>query len=487
MESEKSVERLRAALARLDRPTDDRGDVRVTSRVAEDAFAGALVVEATLLASGCAPGEESYASAVLGDGAVVASLLFDIGAENVAEDIDGSDTPTAYVARLYVCPEDRGRGAARRIMTALMERLFDLGAEEVYLEAAPEEESLTIGALVHFYETVGFRRDTSEPYGNLLIATPPSRHGTPASRPNPPKALSLWHATPHRFDAFDPDRSGLGTHFGTRRAATFRMRHAGGLQGNRGAWSVDRYLVSLRKPLRLRDTGDWTTEAGTEGALIAAGVLSPADLPESRRHSGADFWRWARRRIEAAGYDSVVYANRGEDAGNDSYVVWSGDQIRRAPAKPARVQNPPRGRRRVPRTHPQIDLIRRVVASVRSGSDGPHGLRPYGYGTQRAVFELSPDEVLKVEYRADDDDENLHENEVETLAWEGASDEQAQYLCPVLAAGDGWIVMRRAEDFDPGSPHDEREWEPLERISTDACELNVGRVDGRLVLVDYGR
>jgi ribosomal protein S18 acetylase RimI-like enzyme len=475
-------------MARLDAATNHRGDVRVTTRADDERFVGALIVEARLDPSDCPPEESSFASAVLGDGSTTASLLFEIEAEDVPEAIDGSDTLTAYVPRLYVCPEDRGRGAARRIMTALLERLFDLGAEEVYLEASPEEYDLPIATLVRFYESVGFRRDRRERYGNLLIATPASAGRRPSTRANPPKSLSLWHATPHRFDAFDPDRSGLGTHFGTRRAAAFRMRHAGGLQGNRGAWSLDRYLIAARRPLRLRDTGDWTTEAGTEGALIAAGVLSPSDLPEARRHSGADFWRWARHRIEDAGYDSVVYTNNGEDAGNDSYVIWNHDQIQRSPARPARVVNPPPARRRVPRAHPRIDLIRRVVASVRSGSDGPHGLRSIGYGTQREVFELSPDEVLKVEYRPDDSDENLHENEVETLAWERASDEQARYLCPVLAAGDGWIVMRRAEDFDPGSPHDEREWEPLERISpTDACELNVGRIDGRLVLVDYGR
>ena len=85
VESEQSVERLRAAMARLDAATNHRGDVRVTTRADDERFVGALIVEARLDPSDCPPEESSFASAVLGDGSTTASLLFEIGRASCRE------------------------------------------------------------------------------------------------------------------------------------------------------------------------------------------------------------------------------------------------------------------------------------------------------------------------------------------------------------------------------------------------------------------
>jgi len=169
-----------------------------------------------------------------------------------------------------------------------------------------------------------------------------------ARRRNPAKVrpLMLWHATNRVFSRFDPDRSGLGTHFGTYRAAMGRLRTASkhGLRAKESdPWRATKYRVRIERPLRTVDIGGWDDEPNIEHVLIAAGVMTPLDLHVTRSITGADFWRWVRARIEAAGYDSIVYRNKVEDVGKDSYIVWRGDQIEYAPQP---ITNPSRRRAR---------------------------------------------------------------------------------------------------------------------------------------------
>lgn len=144
---------------------------------------------------------------------------------------------------------------------------------------------------------------------------------------NGAKRLALWHATDRVFDRFDPDRSGLGTHFGTYRAATDRKRQIGKFRSPAGEWRVTKYALHIAKPLRTDDIGGWDDEPQVEAMLLRYRIIAPVDLHDSRRLSGAAFWSWARRKLADAGYDAIVYASRIEDAGRDSYVVWDNNLI----------------------------------------------------------------------------------------------------------------------------------------------------------------
>lgn len=162
------------------------------------------------------------------------------------------------------------------------------------------------------------------------------------------KPLLLWHATDKAFERFDPDRSGLGTHFGTYRAAKGRAAHIARIRREQGRpvgdWRVTKYKVFVTNPLRTHDFGTWDTEPDVEHHLIRMGLMTPQELPITRRLPDmAAFWRWVRARIEAAGYDAIVYRNSVEDQGKDSYVLWRDDQIAYAPQP---IANPSRRRAR---------------------------------------------------------------------------------------------------------------------------------------------
>ena len=95
-----------------------------------------------------------------------------------------------------------------------------------------------------------------------------------------------------------------------------------------GGWKIKPFDVNLGKSLRMVDVGGWDSEQQIEHGLIKAGVIEPKDLIESRRLSGVAFWKWARGKVEGAGYKSVVYSNRLEDPGSNAYIVWHSNQIR---------------------------------------------------------------------------------------------------------------------------------------------------------------
>jgi hypothetical protein len=169
---------------------------------------------------------------------------------------------------------------------------------------------------------------------------------------------------------------------------------------------------------------------------------------------------------------------------------------RRSATGPRVACDPGPAPRLIPRRHPRLETILRAARAVRSdwarrrwsgGEVDALGLRAAGHGGQREAFFLSRTEVLKVDHIAPDDEDNLHECQVEADRWRLAPRDEALLLCPVLAAGEGWVVMAAAGDYDAGPSPSEPEWPALHLLSGDATELNVGWFCGRLVLLDYGR
>lgn len=83
-------------------------------------------------------------------------------------------------------------------------------------------------------------------------------------------------------------------------------------------------------------------------------------------------------------------------------------------------------------------------------------------------------------------------NMEERLIWEIANISDSvladckEHLCPVVwCSWGGWIlVMKRAEDLEP-----DEAFEPIERLKTlcgDHKPANYGKIDGKLVMLDYG-
>jgi hypothetical protein len=126
--------------------------------------------------------------------------------------------------------------------------------------------------------------------------------------------MLLWHGTDREFDAPKPL-----THLGSRSAA----EAAPGFRGVLMAFDV-----CVQRPLRVEDTpgGDdlwrWLRSAADGGVV-----------------SEDDFLAWERqptgealvRLLETKGYDGLVYENRWEDRGGDSWVVFHPAQATRRP------------------------------------------------------------------------------------------------------------------------------------------------------------
>lgn len=126
---------------------------------------------------------------------------------------------------------------------------------------------------------------------------------------------------------FDTKRGELGTHFGTPD------------QANHMAWSDEArhfsaaVYLAIRHPLRLVDHGTWSPDA-VAGQLYAHGLISRAVRNELSMLGCRD--RAAVRRmhqvIEQAGFDGIVYLNRGEgvdtEAAGGFEEGWSDDRFR---------------------------------------------------------------------------------------------------------------------------------------------------------------
>lgn len=122
------------------------------------------------------------------------------------------------------------------------------------------------------------------------------------------------------------------------------------------------------------------------------------------------------------------------------------------------------------------------------------GLEHLGTGVGREIFVLDADLttgdrecVLKMAYNL----EGCYECQREIRSWDRVSDEARRYLAPLLDSDIGWVVMPRAELEHDLTP---REIETLlgEFHETGwACEdtneaVNLGKIDGRPVIIDYG-
>lgn len=184
------------------------------------------------------------------------------------------------------------------------------------------------------------------------------------------READLFHGTMGGFEEFDPDMSGLGTHFGTQEAAETRLRSPEyGLseedldaecdqcwgegkdeegescyfcQGTGKAQFDDEFLdeipedaeirhyeLAVQNPLRLSDIKFWNKVDSVAAELRHRKIIDGIAYNKIVKMEKPEAWRALRQAIEAKGYDSVVYKNAVEDAGKDSYIVWDNSRLRR--------------------------------------------------------------------------------------------------------------------------------------------------------------
>lgn len=229
----------------------------------------------------------------------------------------------------------------------------------------------------------------------------------------------LWHGTLGGFEAFEHDRSGLGTHFGTWDAADQRLRRPENEWEDDDASRYDdlcttcnpddpdpecnechgegyvrleptefeyadevpagaefrKYDVNVQNPLRMVDVGRWNDVRAVAAALRAAGRFGMDDEERVLQLRQVDAWAYIRRALEAQGFDSIVYRNTVEDIGVDSYIVWDNSKLTRL----ARTAAGPELTERLVRRWPQHEAgIRELAANDPTGD-----LRWLDWGTRQ--------------------------------------------------------------------------------------------------------
>jgi len=126
--------------------------------------------------------------------------------------------------------------------------------------------------------------------------------------------ITAYHAGPPGIESFH-----VWTHFGTlvsakQRARDRRLRDA----------VIYRVRLDITNPLRVSDL-----EASDEAALlnsIARGNYPDIDLDVARQQGVVSA-------LDAAGYDGLVYENKLEDAGQDSWVAFRPYQVEKLTPK----------------------------------------------------------------------------------------------------------------------------------------------------------
>lgn len=144
--------------------------------------------------------------------------------------------------------------------------------------------------------------------------------------------ITYWHGTPETFEDFRIND--IGIHFGTLEQA----RHRGRSKSSDADFRLIPAFIRLENPLRTADAGCWFSANQTiEKIDLALRRLKQPALPT---FSGDHLERMAhaRKELTARGFDGIVYRNAVEGKG-DSVIVFSQDQIRKAPSSAADQQS----------------------------------------------------------------------------------------------------------------------------------------------------
>jgi hypothetical protein len=175
-------------------------------------------------------------------------------------------------------------------------------------------------------------------------------------------AVKAYHGTEEEaIEAFDPELSGLGTHFGTYQAAVDRgptgpcdfcyaldwqstgaepvykrlkpgdppdpncdiCLGTGQKEPEPGPWYMHAFELAIKNPLDLPDLSLWEPK-NVAANLTSRGVMTEEEADAIDYSDMAiDHFESMRAAIERAGYDSVRYVNAVEAPGSTAYIVWN--------------------------------------------------------------------------------------------------------------------------------------------------------------------
>lgn len=145
----------------------------------------------------------------------------------------------------------------------------------------------------------------------------------------------------HEHDKLARIDASLGFHFGTRQAANKRIEsplrrlerypHRACRDGIQP--SIMPVYLRIERPLRTRDVGAWQHPDMVMNALLDAGI--EIAMPQRQRFVDASLRRTEAFKqligiVQAQGYDGIVYSNKTEHRGSDSYIAFCASQVKSA-------------------------------------------------------------------------------------------------------------------------------------------------------------
>jgi hypothetical protein len=164
-----------------------------------------------------------------------------------------------------------------------------------------------------------------------------------------------------------------GQHFGTEMSAKNRLSMVGGSK-------IHAFYLSIKNPLYLKDS-----EAVDEASLLNAiirGKVPGADIGVARKEG-------SYKAAMDAGYDGIIYKNLVEDAGKESFVIFSPEQARvvARESKPGLGKSVPPKPDTVTKSGKQYFDPKAVASAEAEAAE---------YKSRSIVIELSPDQFLEM-------------------------------------------------------------------------------------------
>ena len=232
-----------------------------------------------------------------------------------------------------------------------------------FIDPTPVEEAVTAEQMSEGADAI--RNQKSRPKVTLGTPAFKSWFGKSKVVDKKGKPIVVYHGTGAEFGVFDSDAgegNDIGFHFGTASAAKDRLAGikesvSRGDRFDEGKPRVMEAFLRIENPLRLKETrnGSWQV-IDILNQLLGGNKINPAFKSDANKFSNDELtveigrenngnvervasWdlnsrseatEWMNKYLQSKGFDGIVYENKIEDKGRDSYIVFASDQIKSA-------------------------------------------------------------------------------------------------------------------------------------------------------------